>query len=343
MLVPSSATRPGSSGHVQARHQPAASHRPSTTPKRATSEVASSSLSPAERTAMQQVVASRLKSMARSLRLATPPQEHSSGHTGQSEPDRKPGLPSSWSDVSQAAQQPQSAHLVGWTRAAAQHQQQPDRRRLEQLQCHQRPSTSASMQPANARPDRGTDHNLSARPSTSAGQMGGADTGSCAHARSHARLMRSYDSALGAPQPRQTAPLYTSARAIASAKPPPPPGISATAAGYGGTAESGHLGWPSRATHVSKLFGETRRTARITTSMLVDGSTRAAAQRPSRGTVLSVFEDLDAHGEGRVTFSTFEQAAVAVGMKQSQMQRLFSRCGSLQALKAAVPEQHTCP
>lgn len=313
-----------SSGHVKASHQAFSSQRPFTAPEHAASDAVSSSLSPAERTAMQQVVASRLKSMARSFQRPTPSAPYEGQRPGSTAGDDSSSCQRGWSDVLQPAQQPQSAHLVGWARAAAP-PPQPEGRQVAQMQRQLRPNTTASAQHTSVHPGRGGDPDVLARPSTSAGVTGRTGAGGWAYGRSHARLARSYDSALGAPLSRQSAPLC-SAKAIASAKPPPQPGASATATAYARTANCGlPAGRASRQPLASQLFGNARKTPRIATSMLIDGSTRAAALRPSRGTVLSVFEDLDAHGEGRVTFSTFEQAGVAVGMKHGQVQRLFSR------------------
>ncbi|KAG1660020.1 hypothetical protein FOA52_005600 [Chlamydomonas sp. UWO 241] len=50
-----------------------------------------------------------------------------------------------------------------------------------------------------------------------------------------------------------------------------------------------------------------------------------AVARPTRGTMFSVFQDLDVGGDGRLTYSMFETAALHVGWKEEMARRLFDK------------------
>jgi Ca2+-binding EF-hand superfamily protein len=45
---------------------------------------------------------------------------------------------------------------------------------------------------------------------------------------------------------------------------------------------------------------------------------------PTRGMLYSVFQDLDVRDEGRITYSTLEEAAMQCGMRQDQAKKLYS-------------------
>ncbi|GFH14897.1 uncharacterized protein HaLaN_11032 [Haematococcus lacustris] len=46
---------------------------------------------------------------------------------------------------------------------------------------------------------------------------------------------------------------------------------------------------------------------------------------PTRGLMYSVFSELDHHNAGKLTFSQFEEACVAVGLQQQQTQTLYQQ------------------
>lgn len=59
------------------------------------------------------------------------------------------------------------------------------------------------------------------------------------------------------------------------------------------------------------------------TGLLNRGVVPGEKPKPSRGMMFSVFQDLDTHGEGRVTYSTFEDAMLLCGVRTEQSRRLF--------------------
>jgi Ca2+-binding EF-hand superfamily protein len=63
----------------------------------------------------------------------------------------------------------------------------------------------------------------------------------------------------------------------------------------------------------------------MTTVSRPHGGVDASVSRPSRGTMFSVFQDLDEGGDGRVTYSMFEAVALDVGWKEDMARRLFDK------------------